>query len=1395
MGALIRAHDWSSTPLGPIDAWPQSLRTAIDIMLTSRFAMWMLWGRDLTFLCNDAYRPTLGIKGDRALGARSDAVWAEIWDDIGPRIRAVLDEGEATWDEGLLLFLERSGYPEETYHTFSYSPLRDDAGAIAGMLCVVTEDTERVIADRRLDTLRLLAAELSIVQTQPEVGRAVERAMGANRRDLPFSLLYLFTEDGQQAELAAVTGIDADHAAAPTTIGLGDREGPWPAAKVRDSGASLILDDLASLGNLPTGDWNEPPRKAAVYPIAQQGGVAPAGLLVVALNPFRLLDRTYADFIGLLAGQIAASLANVRAYEQERRRADALAEIDRAKTAFFSNVSHEFRTPLTLMLGPLEEVMAGASVDLGLITTAHRNCLRLLKLVNTLLDFSRIEAGRAQANFESVDLAALTADLASSFRSAMERAGLEFVVETPPLPQPVHVDRDMWEKIVLNLLSNAFKFTFDGRVAVTLAPSPDGSAVLLEVRDTGTGVPAHEVPRLFERFHRVVGAHGRTFEGSGIGLALVKELVGLHGGTITVESEEGRGTAFILSLPFGTEHLPADRIDAGRPAVSSAVRAQAYVEEALRWLPDSDAVNEVGFIRSEELGTAALVSATTGGRVLLADDNADMRDYVRRLLVGQGYDVEAVSDGEAALAAARRHMPDLVLSDVMMPRLDGFGLLESLRADQSLRDLPVILLSARAGEESRVAGMAAGADDYLTKPFSARELLARVGANLATARLRREAMEAMRSLNETLAQRVAERTRERDSIWRLSRELMLVVTPDSTALAVNPAWEEVLGWTESDLVGQATSTLLHPDDSAATAAEMGNLAEGLPVRQFENRVRHRDGSYRTIAWTAVPDEGVIYSVGRDVTEAKNIEERLRQAQKMETIGQLTGGVAHDFNNLLTVVCGNVEIIQRNATLLEGDGASSRIRSAADNAMRGAQRATVLTQRLLAFSRRQPLDPKPVNVNRLVAGMSDLLQRTLGEHIDIETVLGGGLWWTSADPNQLESALLNLAVNARDAMAEVGKLTIETANSHLDERYANDHAEVLPGQYVQIAVSDTGSGMTRAVLARAFEPFFTTKDVGHGTGLGLSQVYGFVKQSGGHVKVYSEVGLGTTIRIYLPRLSAGYEQVEADEPQEEHAPQGELAEMVLVIEDDPDVRLYTVELIRDLGYLVLEAPDGGAALELLRREPGVGLLFTDVGLPGGMNGRQLAEAARALRPELPVLFTTGYARNAIVHGGRLDPGVQLITKPFTRAALAVKLREVLDAAPTPACILLVEDEALIRMVAADMLSAAGCQVVEAGDASEAVAKLRGEGNRIAVAILDYSLPDGTADALADELRALRADLPLVITTGHGEAEMRSRFANVPGVAFVPKPYRASTLLQALRELGVKGLRGAVSPSGT
>jgi signal transduction histidine kinase len=779
LGQLVRTFDWSETPLGAIEEWPQSLKTVVRTLLTSRFAMWMGWGPDLTFLYNDDYaRMTLGKKHPWALGKPFHEVWKEIWDDLAPRIRRVMDTGEATWDEALLLFLERSGYREETYHTFSYSPLFGDDSKVAGLLCVVTEETDRVIGERRLKTLRSLAGELNKTNTEEEdVVACIARCLGENQKDLPFTLLYLFTEDGNEARLACQTGIAEGHPAAPALIQLSEKNQPWPIRDLLTGKDSIVVEDLPErFESIPSGSWDKSPWRALLLPITSQGQDKPAGVIVAALNPFRPLDVSYAGFINLVAGQIAASIANARAYSAEKKRAEALAEIDRAKTAFFSNVSHEFRTPLTLMLGPLEDLLARSQTHLSptakeQLDLVSRNGSRLLRLVNTLLDFSRIEAGRVRAVYQATDLARFTSELASVFRSATDKAGLQLLVDCHDLDEPVYVDRDMWEKIVLNLISNAFKFTFDGEIAVSVHRV--GSLAELRVRDTGVGIPAEAIPKLFERFNRVPNTRSRTHEGSGIGLALVHELVKLHGGSISTESTLGQGSTFVVSIPFGQDHLTSGQMGGSRSLSSTAVGAKPFVEEALRWLPDSsDGSDEIFSVHDELLPIPCppVSQLAVRPRVLIADDNSDMRHYLARLLSEQ-YEVETVADGHEALKSAHEHPPDLILSDVMMPILDGFELLKALRAEEQTRTIPVVLLSARAGEESRVEGIQAGADDYLIKPFSARELLARVSGRLEISRLQRDRESQLRVNQAELEGRVQERTQELLNASQELREL------------------------------------------------------------------------------------------------------------------------------------------------------------------------------------------------------------------------------------------------------------------------------------------------------------------------------------------------------------------------------------------------------------------------------------------------------------------------------------------------------------------------------------------------------------------------------------------------------------------------------------------------
>jgi PAS domain S-box-containing protein len=541
------------------------------------------------------------------------------------------------------------------------------------------------------------------------------------------------------------------------------------------------------------------------------------------------------------------------------------------------------------------------------------------------------------------------------------------------------------------------------------------------------------------------------------------------------------------------------------------------------------------------------------------------------------------------------------------------------------------------------------------------EFMREVGERVRSAVARREAQIELQALAASLERQVEARTQERDRTWALSQDLLSVASLEGFFVSVNPAWEEALGWSADEIRAMPFHTLVHPDDLASTRAEMARLAAGERSTGFENRYRTRSGAYRWLSWTVVPDRGLLYAAARDVTEQKEraaeldeAREQLRQSQKLEAVGQLTGGLAHDFNNLLAAISGSLELMRRRGL----DGKPADMERYLGVAQGAVKRAAALTHRLLAFSRRQTLEPKPINPNRLVADMEELVRRTLGPHITLETVAAVGLWNVHADPGQLENALLNLCINARDAMPEGGKLVVETANRWMDAR-AGRERDLPMGQYVSLTVSDNGVGMPSEVVARAFDPFFTTKPIGMGTGLGLSMIYGFAQQSGGQVRIYSEVGKGTSVSIYLPRHDA-QEEVASAPAEAPLAPRADQGDTVLVLDDEPALRMIIVEVMQGLGYATLEAGDGAEALRILQApRQRIDLLVSDVGLPGGMNGRQVADAARTARPGLKVLFITGYAENAVLSHGHLDPGMHVMTKPFEMDVLARRVKQLIE----------------------------------------------------------------------------------------------------------------------------------------
>lgn len=1106
MGALMRAFDWSKTPVGLVQNWPHSLKTAVRIVLTSRYAMFVWWGRELINLYNDPYRAFLGAKHPDALGKSARDVWAEIWETIGPRTDAVLLRGESTYDQALLLLMERHGYLEETYFTFSYSPLPDDQGNIGGLFCAVTEETQQVIGERRLKLLREIAADMSQARTPLQVSQAAALCLSKARRDLPFSLIYLRDPDGKTFRRAGAAGIGESHPAAPELIPAAPSGPVWPLDQVIEKGEMLVLENLPGrLSDVPTGEWERPPQYAALMPIAHQGQARPAGVLVCAVNPHRRLDDDFRGFLSLLGNQIAGAIANAVAYETELRRAESLAEIDRAKTLFFSNVSHEFRTPLTLMLGPLEDLLERsrdrlAAEDREQLTVVHRNALRLLKLVNTLLDFSRIEAGRAQALYEPTDLPTLTAEVASAFHSAMENAGLRFSVDCEPMGEPAYVDRQMWEKIVLNLLSNAFKFTFHGEIAVTLKLL--NGSVVLAVRDTGPGIPEHEIPRIFERFHRIETTQSRTYEGTGIGLALVQELVRLHGGTVSVESTPGQGSTFTVSIPRGKEHLSADRIQAAA-ASSTLGSAEAYVVEAQSWLPQAQPRETIDQTQPRAVHHSGSTPEQPGlekkDLVVVADDNTDMRNYLTRLLSAE-YRVHPVCDGLQAVQAVQQLRPALLLTDIMMPGLDGFGVVQAIRSDPALSSTPVILVSARAGGESRVEGLQAGADDYLVKPFTALELVARVGTHVRMAKLRGQAAEKIRVAAGAQHRLAAIVESSDDAI--ISKDLNGIIT------SWNPAAEKMFGYTAREMIGKPILTIIPPELHSDEDMILGKIRSGEKIDHFETVRVTKTGLRLDVSLSISPvkdEQGNIIGaakIARNITEKKKIENALRTTEKLAAAGRLAATVAHEVNNPLEAVTNLIYLAKRDL------GNTGKVTEYLKLAQQELERVAHITRQTLGFYR-DTSSPARFNISQMLDDLLFLYQTRLkNRNIRVVTQFERTAELTGLI-GEVRQALSNLLSNAIDAMPGGGVLLIRVSQSR---QWADSR---LRG--VRITFADTGSGIALEHRENLFQPFFTTKtDVGTGLGLWITQ--GIVEKHGGVIRFKSSIkpqNHGTVFSIFLP----------------------------------------------------------------------------------------------------------------------------------------------------------------------------------------------------------------------------------------------------------------------------------------
>lgn len=1200
MGKAVQATDWSRTPLGPIELWPQSLRTSISLSLASNFPIAIVWGPERVQIYNDGYWPICGAKHPQSMGQDFKECWYSAWPVIGAAFEQAT-AGRAAFLESERMFLDRNGYLEETFFTFSFSPILDDTGRVAGVFHPVIELTQACLATRRLKALQDLADQTANAKTVTQACGLIADALDGHELDLPFLQLYLVDRDGRQARLMSTTGVAPADAAGSPFVDLASETGQWPLGEAVRTGQPVEVVDLGRCGIVTCRPYPEPPSRAFILPLRAAGWEHPAGLLVAGVSARRPLDEPYRSFYWRLRESVTAALGNARAYEAERARAEALAEIDRAKTTFFSNVSHEFRTPLTLMLGPTEEALASPERALTgeSLAIVHRNELRLLKLVNTLLDFSRIEAGRAQATYEPVDLAELTRDLASAFESAIVQAGLRFDVDCPPLSQPVSVDREMWEKIVLNLLSNALKFTFDGTIRVAITER-EGHAQL-EVGDTGVGIPPEELPRLFERFHRVQNTRSRTHEGSGIGLALVSELVKLHTGTLSVASEINRGTTFTVTIPAGSPPATADRHGDARPAAATTTGTAPFVEEALRWLPAEARTSAPD--RTSPLPTAAAVEASV--RIVLADDNADMRDYVQRIL-GDRWTVDAFGDGQSALQSILDHPPDLVVTDVMMPGLDGFALLRELRANQATKSVPVIMLSARAGEEARIDGLQAGADDYLAKPFSARELRARVEAQILRAQIR--------SVEDAHARRMV------NVFKQAPVGIAILKGPAHVFDFVNDPYLDLIG--HAPVLGKGIREAL-PELAGQGVYELLDevYRSGRPfvadsLRLILNRGPENapdEGFYKFVYQPMLDEQGSVEGVTVVVTEVTDLASARHDAESASRAkDEFIAMLSHELRNPLSPIITALQLMR-----LRGVDGADRERAIIE---RQVKQLVGLVDDLLDVSRittgKVELTRAPVELAEVIAQAVETTSPLLEQrrHALAIDVARQGLS-IAADADRLAQVVANLLTNAAKYTEPEGDIRVAAARD---------------GDSVVLTVRDNGIGIEADLLPRVFDLFAQAPQAPDrargGLGLGLAIVRSLVTLHGGTVSVASEGrARGTTFTVRLPFAPLPPHAARGAGAPAAVQPRTEMASRVLVVDDNADAAEMLASALTALGFDTRIALDGPSALDIARAFlPDVALL--DIGLPV-MDGYELARRLKSEPGEQPIrlVAVTGYGQ--------------------------------------------------------------------------------------------------------------------------------------------------------------------------
>ncbi|MCO5951098.1 ATP-binding protein [Mucilaginibacter flavidus] len=1092
MGKLIRTMDWSKTALGPIEVWPQSLRTSVSLCLSSTFPILIAWGTETIQIYNDSYRPICGAKHPESMGMNFRICWETALAVVGDAFTRG-QKGEGTYINDQRMFLDRYGYLEEAWMTFSFAPIRDESGGVGGIFHPITETTVKMLSARRTQELRDLGEAIGKVKSLTEIGRVTTELYEDYVLDIPFLLIYEINHQNGKARLISNSGLPAGTGMAPLVIDLHAHQDRafWPVTSMISSDEIQEVADLRNLfGTFNCEPYDISPSTAMLIPLRLSGQEELFGFIIAGVSACRALDTDYRNFYNLLGNTFNTAISNVYAYEQEQKRAEALAAIDRSKTAFFGNVSHEFRTPLTLMLGPLEDLLAKADLDVvsrSSVEVTHRNALRLLKLVNNLLDYSRVEAGRVQATYQRIDMCELTTDLTSSFRSIIEKAGMKLMVDCQPTKDDFFVDQQMWEKIVLNLLSNAFKYTLEGTISVSLAQ--EGRGVILKVSDTGVGIPEKEIPHMFERFHRVENSAGRTHEGTGIGLSLVHELVHLHGGEITVESVEGAGSTFIIHIPVGKYHLPQENVIDTKRDIDSTALKSAFIQEAYSLLQDEGKQIAYGEILTQtgDVSGHKDFSEDKETNVLIVDDNGDMRAYLKRLLEPY-FTITTAVNGSEALDVIKKSKQHLVLSDVMMPVMDGKTMIKILRDDPATRRIPIIFLSARAGNEARIDGLEVGADDYLIKPFSSAELLTKIRAQINITKVREEANIELQKANDTLKLAMEASGM---GLWRTEWGTDELLVSDrarhihAIPLGIKLSFDETLEVVVPEHRERLQQAILN-----AVAIKGG-------FRQ-DYQIQPLDGS--KLKWLSstgkveLDEKGEVKSViGTilDITESKEDEIR-----KNDFIGM----VSHELKTPLTSLNGYTQLLQMNARKKEDNFALEKLEKMTNQ----FRKMTALINGFLNLSRLESgkiqLHKNTFEINTLIEEMIEetelhMTAHRISFHPGPTTIL-------TADRDKIGSVLSNLLGNAIKYSPNGTPIIV---SSNFSENT------------MTVSIKDQGFGIKQSDQAKLFDRYYRVANHQNisGFGIGLYLSAEIIERHDGKIWVESELGEGSDFKFLLP----------------------------------------------------------------------------------------------------------------------------------------------------------------------------------------------------------------------------------------------------------------------------------------